>query len=109
MYQYVIAEDQDLYYKMYEKGKVIFINQTDYFYRAHAGGISQNANKQKSYDYWAKVIWTAMKRRNLSFINGQKIPDHYTSSQEIFDLLSYQNSIPYRIKKKLKVIYQSIF
>lgn len=107
--EFRIAEDQDLYYKMYEKGKVIFIDQTDYFYRAHEGGISQNANKQKSYDYWAKVIWTAMKRRNLSIINGKKIPDHFTSSQDIFDLLSYQNSIPYRIKKKLKVIYQSIF
>lgn len=104
-----IAEDQDLYCKMYEKGKVRYINQTDYYYRSHQGGISQNANKQSSYDYWGKVIWTAMKRRNLSFINGKKIPYHFTSSQEIFALLSYQNSIPYRIKKKLKVIYQSVF
>lgn len=107
--EFRIAEDQDLYYKMYEKGNVIFIDQTDYFYRAHEGGISQNANKQKSYDYWGKVIFSAMKRRNLKTINGKKIPTEFTSSQEIFDLLAYQNSIPFRIKKKLKILVQSLF
>ena len=105
--EFRIAEDQDLYYKMYEKGKVIYVDQADYFYRAHSGGISQNDNKQSSYDYWGKVIWTAMKRRNLNKINGKKIPDQFTTSQEIFDLLQYQNSIPYRIKKKLKIFLQS--
>jgi hypothetical protein len=31
-----IAEDQDLYLKMYEKGKVKFINETNYLYRLHS-------------------------------------------------------------------------
>lgn len=104
-----IAEDQDLYFKMYEKGNVVFINQTDYLYRAHAGGISQNENKKNSYAYFAEAIFLAMKRRKLTEINGQKIPDKYRDPQEIFDLLDYQNSIPHRIVKKLKVILQSIF
>lgn len=104
-----IAEDQDLYFKMYEKGNVVFINQTDYLYRAHAGGISQNENKKKSYAYFAEAIFLAMKRRKLTEINGQKIPEKYQNPQEIFDLLQYQNSIPHRIVKKLKVILQSIF
>jgi hypothetical protein len=57
-----IAEDQDLYLKIYEKGDVYFINDTNYLYRAHAGGISQNNNKGKSYDYFAQVVLAAMKR-----------------------------------------------
>jgi len=104
-----IAEDQDLYYKMYEKGKVKYIDQADYFYRSHQGGISQHANKQSSYDYWGKVIWYAMKRRGLTTINGEKIPTEFTSSKEIFQLLDYQNSISFRIKKKLKLLYQTLF
>ena len=105
--EFRIAEDQDLYYKMYEKGRVIYVDQADYFYRAHSGGISQNENKKSSYDYWGKVIWIAMKRRNLNKINGKEIPNQFTSSQEIFDLLQYQNSISYRIKKKFKILLQS--
>lgn len=104
-----ISEDQDLYLKLYEKGKVVFIDQTNYMYRTHGGGISQNEHKRKSYEYWGKVIFHAMKRRNLKTINGQKIPQIFTISEEIFSLLAYQNSIPYRIKKKLKILFQSLF
>lgn len=103
----LIAEDQDLYFKMYEKGKVYFIDQADYLYRAHAGGISQNDNKQKSYNYFAQAIFLAMKRRNLTQINGKKIPNEYQNSKEIFDLLDYQNRIPFRLLKKMKVLWQS--
>ncbi len=104
-----ISEDQDLYLKLYEKGKVVFINETNYLYRTHQGGISQNDHKSRSYEYWGKVIWNAMQRRNLQIINGKKIPVQYTSSDEIFKLLEYQNSISFRIKKKLKILLQSIF
>ena len=103
-----IAEDQDLYLKLYEKGKVQFINQTDYLYRAHAGGISQNNNKEKSYNYWAQAIFNTMKRRGLKSINGKKIPESFTNSKEIFQLLEYQNHIPFRLKKKLKILLQKI-
>ncbi|MCS3532444.1 glycosyltransferase [Chryseobacterium sp. JUb7] len=104
-----IAEDQDLYYKMYEVGKVEFINQTDYLYRAHTGGISQNDNKQKSYAYYAQAIWEAIQRRNLKEINGKAVPKDYKDPQEIFDLLEYQNKIPFRIKKQIKLRIQKIF
>ncbi len=99
-----IAEDQDLYLKIYEKGKVHFINETNYLYRKHATGISQNDNKNKSYELWGQVIYDAMKRRGLKKINGKKIPMDFTSSDEIFKLLEYQNSISFRIKKKLKTL-----
>lgn len=104
-----IAEDQDLYLKMYEKGKVKFINETNYLYRLHSGGISQNDNKPKSREYFAKVIFNTMKRRKLSSINGNVIPKEYTEAQEIYRLLEYQNSLSFRIKKKLIILAQQIF
>lgn len=104
-----IGEDQDLYLKMYEKGKVQFINETNYFYRTHQGGISQNDNKKRSHEYFAQVIFSTMKRRGLKIINGKKVPETYNDSQEIFSLLNYQNGLPFRIKKKIKITLQSIF
>ncbi|WP_428071325.1 glycosyltransferase family 2 protein [Chryseobacterium gambrini] len=104
-----IAEDQDLYLKMYEKGKVKFINEVNYLYRLHSGGISQNDNRPKSREYFAKVIFNTMKRRKLSSINGKTIPKEYNSSQEIYSLLEYQNSIAFKIKKKLIIFSQQIF
>lgn len=104
-----IAEDQDLYLKMYEKGKVQFINEVNYFYRLHAGGISQNDNRPKSREYFAKVILNAMKRRNLKTINGKPIPTEYTDPKEIYDLLKYQISFSFKVKKKMKIFAQQIF
>lgn len=104
-----IGEDQDLYLKMYEKGKVQFINEVNYLYRTHEGGISQNDNKRKSHEYFAQVIFNTMKRRGLTTINGKKIPDHYTDSQQIFDLLEYQHQVTFRVRKKIQITLQSIF
>lgn len=104
-----IAEDQDLYLKMYEKGKIYFIDETNYLYRTHIGGISQNDNRPKSKEYFAQVIFNAMKRRKLKSINGKNIPAEYKNSTEIYNLLEYQNSIPYRIKKKIRVLLQQLF
>lgn len=101
-----ISEDQDLYLKMYEKGNFKFINEINYLYRTHSGGISQNDNKKKSYEYWGKVIWDSMQRRGLKTIHGKKVPETYHNAQEIFDLLNYQNEIPFRLIKKLKMIFQ---
>lgn len=101
-----IAEDQDLYLKLYEKGKAVFIDQANYLYRFHQGGISQNDNKKKSYAYWSEAIFNAMKRRGLKEINGKKVPETFTNSEEIFQLLEYQNKIPFRLKKKIKVFLQ---
>lgn len=103
-----IAEDQDLYLKMYEKGRVKFINEAVYLYRTHSGGISQNDNRPKSREYFARVIFNAMKRRKLKIINGKSVPSSYTDAKEIYDLLDYQNSIPYRIKKKLRILGQQL-
>ncbi|WP_292011089.1 glycosyltransferase [Chryseobacterium sp.] len=104
-----IGEDQDLYLKLYEKGKVYFIDEINYFYRTHKGGISQYQNKKQSYDYFAQVIFNAMKRRKLKVINGCKVPEEFTRTEDIFLLLDYQNKLPFRIKKKIQITLESIF
>ncbi|PWN68345.1 glycosyl transferase family 2 [Chryseobacterium phosphatilyticum] len=104
-----ISEDQDLYLKLYEKGDVYFIDETNYLYRTHAGGISQNDNKGKSYEYFAQVVFNTMKRRNLKSINGKKVPETYTDQKEIFALLEYQNKPLHRIKKKIFITLQKLF
>lgn len=104
-----IAEDQDLYLKMYEKGNIQFINEANYLYRTHSGGISQNENRPKSREYFAKVILNAMHRRQLISINGKKIPLEFSNSKEIYDLLEYQTKISYRLKKKIRILAQQIF
>ncbi|WP_312902342.1 glycosyltransferase family 2 protein [Chryseobacterium taichungense] len=104
-----IAEDQDLYLKMYEKGKVYFINESNYLYRMHSGGISQNENKQKSREYFAQVIFNAMKRRNLKNINGKPVPDEFKNADEIYSLLEYQNTLISKIKRKIIILIQQIF
>lgn len=106
--QLKIAEDQDLYLKLYEKGNVKFINEINYLYRTHQNGISQNENKKKSYEYWGEAIFNTMKRRGLSSINGRNIPQKFTNSEEIFELLKYQLGIRYRLIQKVKVFLQKI-
>ena len=104
-----IAEDQDLYLKLYEKGKVHFIDEPNYLYREHSGGNSQNENRPKTREYFAQVIFNAIQRRNIKNINGKTVPEKYNNPQEIYNLLGYQNSISFRIKKKIMIVLQKVF
>ncbi|UCA61755.1 glycosyltransferase [Chryseobacterium rhizoplanae] len=104
-----IAEDQDLYLKLYEFGKFKYIDKVNYYYRMHDGGISQNGNKEKSKEYFAKVIFSTMKRRQLNTINGKAIPSEYQSASEIYDLLKYKESLSYRIKNIIRLWAERFF
>ena len=95
------AVDQDLYLKILEQGNAIFIPKSMYLYRRHPSGISQDSSKSKAKENFAKVIFEAMKRRKIEKINGKSVPKNYSNSQEVFDLLEYQNSILYRLKIKI--------
>ena len=39
--------------------------ETNYLYRSHAGGISQNDHKPESYEFWAKVMLPKNSTKNL--------------------------------------------
>lgn len=70
------AVDQDLYLKLYEVGKISFINTPLYYYRLHDKGVSQESSKkQKLNNNWHQVILDAAKRRNLESIFHRKIKD----------------------------------
>lgn len=60
------AVDQDLYYKLYEVGKVFYFNRNFYHYRVHDGGISTNTNGEKAYFWKWVTILDAAKRRNVN-------------------------------------------
>lgn len=101
------AVDQDLYLKVLEHGNPIFIKENMYLYRRHSMGISQDSSKSKAKTNFAKVIFDALKRRNIKAVNGQKVPKEFTDPEEIYNLLEYQNSIPYRLKQKIRLFFRS--
>lgn len=102
------AVDQDLYLKILEIGDVKFIEEPLYRYRLHSQGISQSASKGKAKESFAKVIHQAMKRRRIEKIQNKNVPDHYTNADDIYNLLSYQTKIPYRLISKIKTTFNTI-
>lgn len=64
------AVDQDLYYKLEERGEVLFIDKPLYYYRIHAGSIS-NAGKEREATLWHySVILEACQRRMRELKGG---------------------------------------
>lgn len=102
------AVDQDLYLKLLEVGDAKFIEEPLYKYRLHSGGISQSESKGHAKESFAKVIYQAMKRRGITKIQNKEVPQDYTTSQEIYDLLDYQTKIPYRLMRKIKTTFISL-
>jgi glycosyltransferase involved in cell wall biosynthesis len=102
------AVDQDLYLKILEIGEAKFIQEPLYKYRLHSGGISQSNSKSKAKDSFAKVIHQSMKRRGITKIQNKYVPENYTNSEEIYDLLNYQTKIPYRLMSKIKTTFNHI-
>ncbi|WP_288447466.1 glycosyltransferase [uncultured Chryseobacterium sp.] len=102
------AVDQDLYLKILEQGEVKHLKEPLYLYRIHSHGISQDQAKQSAKDSFARVIHETMKRRGLKSINNKTVPEIFTSSQEIFELLTYQTNRMHRIISKIKVTLDNI-
>lgn len=99
------AVDQDLYLKILEQGKIKYIKEPLYLYRLHPNGISQQSSKQNAKESFAKVIHDTMKRRRIRRINIRKVPEAYTSSNEVFELLNYQTHKMYRVINKIRTIF----
>lgn len=97
-----IAEDQDLYLKLYERGDFKFIKNPLYLYRRHSQGLSQDIDKSKverKKADWTKILRSALERRKIDILYGKKI-------QDIEDLPTFiyqnQNTIWKRILRRLK-------
>lgn len=102
------AVDQDLYLKILEHGNPSFIQETLYYYRLHTRGISQQQSKQKAKESFARIIFTAMIRRNIKMINGEQVPDIYKNSEEIYSLLTYQQKFTYKLKVRFKLFLREL-
>ena len=102
------AVDQDLYLKILEQGEAKFIKEPLYLYRLHSDGISQDKAKQSAKESFARVIHDTMKRRGIKTINNQKVPEVFTNSQEIYNLLRYQTNKMHRLISKIKVTLDNI-
>ena len=71
--EYVVAEDQDLYFKMEEIAPVFFLNEPLYYYRKHENNMSYSEGKEVRNKYWLmQCIEAAYHRRNKSF---SKVPN----------------------------------
>jgi glycosyltransferase involved in cell wall biosynthesis len=94
------AVDQDLYLKILEIGQVKFIKEILYKYRLHEKGISQFGRKEQAKLSFAQIIFKAIKRRRIGYINNKKIPERLCAGEGIFKFLDYQVSFFYRLKIK---------
>lgn len=99
------AVDQDLYLKVLELGDAVYIDKVLYKYRLHSAGISQASSKQSAKESFAEVIYETMKRRKIRKIKNHKVPENYTTPEEVYKLIDYQNGLLYRLKLKLKLIF----
>ena len=97
------AVDQDLYLKILEFGDVQYLKEPLYLYRLHSRGISQQSAKKNAKESFARVIYDTMRRRGIKKINNQEVPETYTNSQEIYQLLDYQTNKVHRLINKIKI------
>lgn len=78
------AVDQDLYYKMEEQGRHLFLDKVLYLYRVHQNSISNNENLYKA-QYWhfyaMEKAYKRRKRLSLKIDNfSKKYIDEYASN-----------------------------
>lgn len=93
--EYKVAEDQDIYLKLYEKGHFKLIAEPLLFYRVHKKGVSHDQEKiNLKHSTWHTVLKNTLERRNISRIYGKRL-------EEIENLPKFilQNNT---LKKRLK-------
>ena len=57
------AIDKDLYYKLEEVGKTVFVDQPLYYYRQHSGSISLNKNA------WLSALWEVRAKEKAYYLS----------------------------------------
>lgn len=97
------AVDQDLYLKLYEVGKVFYLNRDFYYYRIHEAGISTNLNSRKA-RYWHWVVMIAASRRRNINIEDLFVKNASKSSRALaleIEINSYNKSFIFRALRKI--------
>lgn len=100
------AVDQDLYLKLYDVGKTLYLDEPLYYYRFHKGGISTNTNSRKAFYWHWLVIMDTVKRRNLNF--EDEFFKYFTPTFEYDHIYNEYNKLKsnifVRILRKLRLI-----
>lgn len=97
------AVDQDLYVKLYEVGKVYYLDKDLYNYRVHKNGISTLNNKWKAkYWHWV-VIAKAGRRRGVNLDHLFEKYEAFTPREKLLEaeLLTYNKSVIFKVLRKL--------
>jgi glycosyltransferase involved in cell wall biosynthesis len=68
---YVLAEDQDLFYKLEEVGQFHYIDLPLYYYRIHRGGISSQERTAIAFSWHIQAMKEALARRRRSGAKGR--------------------------------------
>lgn len=105
------AVDQDLYYKMEEQGKHLFLDKVLYEYRIHQNSISNNENLFKA-QYWHfyAILKSYKRRRNLGIKIDNLTKEYineYTSNYYFGRFKNIKHTNKY--KAKYYFLYKSIF
>jgi glycosyltransferase involved in cell wall biosynthesis len=102
--KYLVAEDMDIYLKLYELGKIKFIDAPLYYYRIHKKGLSHDQEKKKRrYEQWHDVILNALKRRNITKLYGKNIHEIKSLPEFIFII---ENTYWKKLKRKVSCLWR---
>jgi len=99
------AVDQDLYFKLYEVGEVIYLDRDFYHYRVHDGGISTKSNSRKAYFWKWVTILDAAKRRNVN-VEDLFIENAWKTSRQRdleLEINGYNKSVIFKILRRLGI------
>ncbi|PKG51719.1 glycosyltransferase family 2 protein [Olleya sp. 1-3] len=105
------AVDQDLYYKLEEQGKHVFLDEFLYLYRIHENSISENENifKARYWHYYAKKAAYTRRRKNKSKIDNYSNA-FFKKHESNYFLNRFENSKKNKhFKTKLYFLSKSIY
>lgn len=121
--EYVVAEDQDLYFKMEEIAPVFFLNEPLYFYRKHDHNMSYSDEKEVRNKYWLmKCVEAAYHRRKethhkvpnitkkdlvayrLDYYIEVAVTNKMTNKSYVMDLIKIIVLSPFSVRKSFRGI-----
>jgi len=86
---FVLAEDQDLFYKLEEVGELYFLNRPLYYYRIHKDGISTNEKTAIAYSFHIQAMMEALSRRRKNKPNERYKREARTVAGNIHNFLNW--------------------
>lgn len=87
--EYVLAEDQDLFYQLEEVGHLHFVDQPLYYYRIHSKGTSTGDNTALAYSWHILAMMEALSRRRRFGANERYKREALAVAENIHNFLNW--------------------